>query len=70
VVRTVHEPGAAPFRLSRHRLGRGALVRKLRPPRLRTAISAIAVMARRGGGHVGRGQRHRRVRQSDRGVRQ
>ena len=53
VVRAVHEHGPAALRASRHRLGPGAFVRKLRPARSGPQVGAIAVMGRRGGGHVG-----------------
>ena len=54
VVRALHEHGVAAFRLSRHRLGHGELVRNLRPARLRPAGRRHRRDGRgRGGGHVG-----------------
>ena len=68
VVRPFHEHGVAAFRLSRHRLGPGAVVRKLWPARIRTAGRR-----HRGDGAARRRtcrrrQRHRCPGQSDHGV--
>ena len=54
VVRALHEHGAAAHRPSRHRLGHGEFVREATASASPgPQVGAIAVMGRRGGGHVG-----------------
>jgi uncharacterized protein (TIGR02594 family) len=53
VVCALHEYGAAANRPSGHRIGHGELVRQLRHRVSGPEVGAIAVMGRRGGGHVG-----------------